>query len=576
MRRAIGLAVGGAIATGLSACGMWSHHRGDLPAQEILRDTAISRSSATLVFSAQDRQTAEPLEGFLIRLKTDSTRLFERDAAFREVVATNQHASVSGLEPGPLWAEFLAMSVACTASDRGGAPSATADLAITRVNVVDVESGRALPDHTVLIEGNQIVGVGPSEDLPVPGDTRVVDGAGKYLIPGLVDTHVHLTWDEGADVDSLPLLPLLVANGVTTIREASGRGREGQLIALRDRIERGELLAPRLYVSGTASRRSVERYGVADLPALVRTLGELGVDGIKVINLNVDDAVSAIREARRLGLSVYGHAHLLQHPDFPYGLKSQAKEAIAAGISGVMHAASLTPTTRVDDSPDLSATQTLEEAMAQLTAWFTWYSQVLVDGWLGMSDEDLDELMEGMVTADVWLEPTFVIDDIDAHRERYRDYPGERYADITVEDLFGAGLPTEAQVLDRRAALARMGEFVRRFRARGGLVLAGSDNAPVPGVGLAEELAVLVEAGLTTAEALQAATSGPAHAFGRADRIGTVEAGKLADLVLLSADPLEDIQNSKRIQGVVMNGRWLDRPALDTLLAEAERAAGGR
>jgi len=465
----------------------------------------------------------------------------------------------------------VVMSIACTPSERGGTPAATADLAITRVNVVNVESGRVLPDHTVLIEGNQIVRVGRSEDMSVPTDSRVVDGRGKYLIPGLVDTHVHVGWDE----ESLRLFALLVVNGVTTVREASGTGRERELVALRDRIEKGELLAPRLYVSGTASRRNVERYGAADLPALVRTLSELGVDGIKIINLTVEDAVSAIREARRLGLSVYGHTHLLQHPDFPFGLKSYAKEAIAAGLSGVMHAASLTPTTRVGEAPAFTAAPTPEEEMAQLTAWFAWYSQVLVDGWLGMSDADLDELVEAMVTADVWLEPTLVVDDVEAHRERYRDHPGESYVGITVEDLFGSGLPTEEEVLSRRAALARMGEFVHRFRVRGGLVLAGSDNAPIPGVGLAEELSVLVEAGLTAAEALQAATSSPARAFGRANRIGTVEAGKLADLVLLSADPLEDVRNTKRVEGVVMNGRWLDRPALDALLAEVERAAGG-
>lgn len=469
----------------------------------------------------------------------------------------------------------VVMSVACTASEQGGTPVVTADLAITRVNVVDVEAGRALPNRTVLIEGNQIVRVGRSEEVSVPPDARAVDGAGKYLVPGLVDTHVHFSWEEGRDAATAPLFGPLVANGVTAIREASGAGRERELVALRDRIDRGEILAPRLYVSGTAGPGTLRRYGTEDLPALVGMLYELDVDGIKVINLAADDAVLAIREARRLGLPVYGHTHVLQHPDFPFGLKSHAKEAIAAGISGVMHAASLTPTTGAGEPPSFTAVETSEEEMAQLTAWFAWYHRVIANGWLRMSDADLEELVEAMVTAAVWLEPTLIVDDVAAHHERYRAHPGEPYVDVSVDDLFGSGLPGEEEVLARRDALARMGELVRRFRARGGLVLAGSDNAPIPGVGPAEELAVLVEAGLTAAEALQAATSSPARAFGRADQLGTVEAGKLADLVLLSADPLEDIENTKRIEGVVLNGRWLDRPALDTLLAEAERAVGG-
>ena len=208
------------------------------------------------------------------------------------------------------FATALFLFAACAPVQRAEPVPEAPSLAFTQVNVVDVESGRVLPEQTVLIAGNRIQALGPSSRVPVPLGAQVVEARGKYLIPGLVDTHVHRWWSTGTTGDTVPLFGWLLANGVTSIREAGGAGRERELVELRERIKRGELLAPRLYISGVASTKNVSRYGATDLRDLVRRLGGLGVDGIKVIHLTTDETSEAIEEARRIGLPAYGHTHV--------------------------------------------------------------------------------------------------------------------------------------------------------------------------------------------------------------------------------------------------------------------------
>ena len=467
----------------------------------------------------------------------------------------------------------LLFCAACAPTQRTQVAPEPADLAFTHVNVIDVETGDVLPEQTVLIARNRIQALGPSSRVPVPLGAQVVEARGKYLIPGLVDTHVHRWWSTGTTGDTVPLFGWLLANGVTSMREAGGAGRERELVQLRERIERGEMLAPRLYVSGVASTKNVGRYGATDLRDLVRRLGGLGIDGIKVIHLTTDETSEAIEEARRIGLPAYGHTHVfggagMQRPDLPFGFQGYARDAVASGLSGVMHVTALTPTPGQPPSA-FPADGTQEEQMAHYDRWWTG----VLSGWLRMREGEMDDLVQAMVRQGTWLEPTLIFDDVSAHPDRYQDHPGEAYLGMSLTEWRGIA-PLEAEQLrERQRVMARLGKFVRRFHAAGGLVLTGSDNTPVPGFGLHDELVLLVEAGLSPLAALQAATRNPAHAFGREDRLGTIQEGKLADLVLLEANPLEDITHTRKISAVVMNGRYLDRKVLDELLARVDQLA---
>lgn len=181
-------------------------------------------------------------------------------------------------------------------------------------------------------------------------------------------------------------------------------------------------------------------------------------------------------------------------------------------------------------------------------------------------------LIDTMVARGVWLEPTLITEEWVVAGERFRPAWDERRIPGSY-DAIRAGFPTyEGDDLARyRAAYDRMRDFVRRFHQAGGAVIAGTDCLPACGFGLPDELALLVEAGLTPAAALRAGTIDAARALGWETRIGSIEPGKLADLLLLDADPLDDVLNTRRISAVVAGGRYLHSSALEALRS----AAGG-
>jgi hypothetical protein len=210
-----------------------------------------------------------------------------------------------------------------------------------------------------------------------------------------------------------------------------------------------------------------------------------------------------------------------------------------------------------------------------------WFDTTVVDPYHWMEDLRSDEATEWlkvrtMVSRGIWLEPTLFVLTWAAEPEYYRDHPalyrGESYEELR------EGFPTAtgAAAAEARAAVAEMGRFVARFHELGGVILAGTDIWFLDGVDLHEELRLLVHAGLTPAAALQAATSNAARALSWDDRVGSIRAGHLADLVLLDANPLDDILNTRRIRAVVHGGQYLDRAALDEFLAMTEQPSPDR
>jgi hypothetical protein len=466
---------------------------------------------------------------------------------------------------------LLGLQIAC-ASGRTSSRFVGADLAFTHVNVVDVESGRVLPGHTVLIAGNRIQVVGPSASVHVPSGAQVVDGSGKYVIPGLVDTHVHAVPFTQVDIVALPLFRFLLANGVTTVREMGAVGRERSFVELRKRADRGEVVFPRFYVSGTVSPPNVARHDADDLRGLTRRLVDLGVDGLKVIGLARDEALGVVEAAKGAGVPVYGHTFIIggaqaRRPDLAFGHDNYTLEIVRAGLAGVVHIASASPTpAAMPPSPILKVTA---ESATE------WYLDQVLARWLHATDAELQETIEVMIANGAWYEPTLVVADVDARPERYRGHPGERSSAQTVHEFRELPTYTDGDQARMAAVLERAKQFVLRFHRAGGMLVVGSDNAPLPGWGTHDEMRLLVEAGLSPLAALQAATVNAARALRWEDRIGTTKEGMLADLVLLDANPLEDIANTRKILAVVLNGRYLDRNALDELLARAERTGNG-
>jgi imidazolonepropionase-like amidohydrolase len=410
-------------------------------------------------------------------------------------------------------------------------------LAITGVNVVDVVDGRIVPDSTVIVTGDTITSVTPN-GAP-PRGAQVVDGRNKFLIPGLWDMHAHV---EMAGESSLRLD---IANGVTGIRDM-GSDLEF-ILRMREATASGRVLGPRMFVAGPIlddapgdwpfrMRVRTEQDG----RAAVQMLKRRGVDLIKVHNFTPRDVFFAIAdEARRQGLPLAGHVPL----------KVTVQEGIEAGLGSIEH---LSEDGRVwracsggrSYQPDQC--RPFFEMMARRRIWQTPTLRALSEGLTigtpasGVSSEQLAYANKGQ--REMWA----------GNQSLLADRP---------------------EVIGIVKAQAETAKVVTNDMAKAGVgILAGCD-ALIAGFCVHDELAAMVSGGMTPLAALQTATVNPARYFGREKTFGTIAMGKLADLVLLDANPIDAIDNVRRIRAVVTAGRLLDRSELDKLLAQVKAAA---
>jgi imidazolonepropionase-like amidohydrolase len=444
---------------------------------------------------------------------------------------------------------LLAFLAACGPA-KAPAPFDT-PIAFTHATVVDVETGRLLPNQTVVVAGNRIREVGPA--VRVGAGTREVDASGKFLIPGLWDMHTHV-YGNGPGA-----LLLYAANGVTSIRDM-GADDFARVRAWRDSIAAGQRMGPRMKIASpvvenprwiAAVRGMQEREGqntdwlafrfgpatTAEAIAFVDSVARLGADHVKVRNYPAPEVLRALMQrARERGLPVYAHTHGGMRP----------ADASAAGMASFEHGF-FPAITESRAGRDSVYRELILNGTAIVPTLVTWRGRVLSgDSLLALASADDPRLR--------YL-PARV-------SQRWRDEAKTRKHETPMD--WGAMQRNDVRNL-------------RELAAAGMVVMVGSDaGAPlvVPGFATHDELAQLVEtAGFTPLQALQAATLRPARFMGRADSLGAVAAGRLADLVILDANPLDDIRNTQKIRGVMLNGRYLDRAALDALLADAERAA---
>ncbi len=452
-------------------------------------------------------------------------------------------------------------------------------LVLTQASVVDVVSGSLRENVTLVIIGNRIHAVGDVDASDWPKDARVVDAAGRYVIPGLWDMHVHVFNQVSLRPPNMHYFPLFIANGVTGIRELwTKRENMDQVREWRRRQDEGTLLAPRLVavgilVDGPEGAEDVDH--AAGLPGpgadivstpeqarrFVRKAKEANLDFVKTYsNLSRETYFAIAQEARQVGIPFAGHV--------PFAV--DAAEASAAGQQTMEH---------LNQILESSSSKSRELFEVPGTEWSSAHDKLMLDTF---DDSRFQDLLSLLAANHTWQVPTLVRERIHRHSgderslevdERLKYLPEqevESWKAISTEHQ--RELSAEEKDIRRRHWRQEL-EVVRRMRDAGVSFLAGTDTGAdhiYPGFSLHDELALLVEAGLTPLEALQAATINPARLLNVTDSFGTAEPGKLADLVLLEANPLESIRNTQRIHAVIVNGRILDRRFMDNLLEQAK------
>src|SRR5271163_35423 len=439
-----------------------------------------------------------------------------------------------------------------------------AALAINHVNVVDATGTPPQADMTVIVKDGRIVELGKSDAVHVPADAKAVDGSGKYLIPGLWDMHVHEVFGDWLPRDEKVVPPLFVANGITGVRDMGGD--LDVLKRWRADIAAGRMLGPRMIIAGPMLDGPTPRFpssapiaNAADARRTVDDLKAQGVDFIKIQSLIPRDGYfAAADEAKKEGLIFVGHV-----PD-----AVRASEASNAGQKSIEHFTGI-----------FEGCSTIEDQLIKGPKS------------LGVNVRTYDAgrahaLIALMAKNHTWQVPTLVwergqwlVDDIDLSHDPLIQYAPAAWKDhmwpMFVKDIL-KDMDTDPLPVRKKFFQMELDMTLAMFKA-GVPFLAGTDTAAgvhvFPGFSLHQELALFVQAGLTPLQALQTATLNPAKFMNRLADLGTVERGKLADLVLLDANPLEDIANTKKIRAVVLAGRYLDRTEIDRMLKGVEKAA---
>src|SRR5579859_508171 len=447
-------------------------------------------------------------------------------------------------------------------------------VAIAHVTVIDMTGAAAAPDETVLLDKGKIIALGASTSVGVPRGAKVIDGRGKFLIPGLSDMHLHLTGAGEPGGSREFFLPLLLANGITSVRDMGGY--LDYLIPLRKEIEEGKRLGPRIvfagpYLDGDPPffQPSLVVSNGKQAADNVHALVKKGVDFIKVQSQLSREAYFAIAQTCRAERVTFsGHV-----PD-----RVTAWEAANAGQRSIEHltcelrACSLKEAELIRKQFRVLATKaTTRQSKARQLAW----QREVLDSY---SPENAVALLEKFRQQQTWQTPTLILLRNDAFPVAGLNLtadPNTKY--VPAKFIQGWRRNFEQQMKNtgpeefalRAAMLEKSLVLVGLMQKSGVKILAGTDSAApyvVPGFSLHEELALLVKAGLTPMEALEAATRNPAEFLGHLDSQGTVAVGKNADLVMLDANPLADIQNTQKIRAVIVRGEVLDRSRLDALL----------
>jgi imidazolonepropionase-like amidohydrolase len=407
-----------------------------------------------------------------------------------------------------------------------------ATTAFVHVNVIPMDRERVLHDQTVVIEGDRITQIGPSSAIKVPRNARQITAKDKYVIPGLVDAHVHL--------ESKTEFPLYLANGVTTVFNLDGRPAH---LLWRKQVKSGEIVGPTIFSTGPIFH---QKRTAAEVVRLVDEQAAAGYDAVKIYNeVSKEEYPALIAEAKNKNLLLTGH--VARGPGFAMTLQSAQS---IAHLEEIVYT-NFNPKNDddfshlvFDDSKIPALATEIKHANIYVTATLDNFAMIVQQA------TDLDTFLKN---PELRYVAPWTLENFEPANNRYKNRFGpEQYAVL-------------------RSLLVIQRKMLKALSEEGVPLMAGTDATeigPIAGFGLHQELQEFVKDGLTPYQALETATMNPARFFGQSAEFGTIEVGKRADLVLLTDSPLNEISHTHRIAGVMVRGRWLDEKELITRLHE--------
>ena len=422
-------------------------------------------------------------------------------------------------------------------------------VAFVDVTVVPMDSERVVPHQTVIVENGRITAVGPARSIRVPKSAERIDSRGRFLMPGLADMHVHLNIQGTAgNISNDELNTLFIANGVTTVRNMWG---SPDILALRHAIEEGKVVGPQIYTTGPLTdgnppirRTSRVVESAAQAIEAVNSDKRAGYDAIKVYNRLSPEAYQAIiSTARGIGLPVWGHV-----PD-RVGVEAvlTARQASIEHVEGYLEA--------LDRDPSPGKAEELVAATREAGVW-NCVTLVFYQGAV-----PAEEAAGLLAKPSMRFAPT-------ALRAGWKN--NRQLASLTPYQF------SRLRLYDEKRK-----EFVRGLHRGGARILLGTDEPNqfiIPGFAVHEELRNLVEVGFTSYEAISAATRDAAEFLKSRDQWGAIAIGTRADLILITANPFEDVANVSRRAGVMVHGKWFPEKELQASLERlsASYQHGGR
>lgn len=447
-------------------------------------------------------------------------------------------------------------------------------LAFIHVTVIDMTGAPPKSEMTVVVEGERIVEIGKSGKVKVPTTARIVDATGKFLIPGLWDMHVHTLIGDRPNY----FFSLFIANGVTGVRDMGGSLTFEQINQIRREIAAGKILAPHIFTPGKILDATGGLHPdisvAADTPEqgrqFVRSFNRQGADFLKVYDLLSRGVyLSIVDEAKKKGMPFAGHV--------PFAIS--AAEASDLGQKSIEHATGIFLSSSGDE--EVLRNELVESSRAASVTLGT-RQRVEVKAIESNDQRKEAALFRRFARNGTWQCPTLTVrrsSILTDEKQLLADFR-LKYIPLLVRErwrnLFRERLAQTDELEGLQKRYRKTLEIVgAMYRARVG-ILAGTDILNpylYPGFSLHGELELLVEAGLSPFAALQTATINPAKFFGKEKEFGTIEKGKLADLVLLEANPLESIGNTQKIAAVVVNGRYLPKESLQRMLVDVEAMA---